>query len=130
MEEKGNMEMEKREKNLWIRALQGSAKAYRKLGSVYLLHGTDKNDRELARMCLEKSMELGDETGYLLYHRMFSGGKKVIDDSSYEAIWEEYQSARGMQEKKRLKRYLYLGTRSQKRKIYLPEGMKYKKYRR
>lgn len=130
MPEKGGMEMVRREKNLWIKALQGSAKAYRKLGVVYLLHGTDKNDRELARMCLEKAMEMGDETGYLIYHRLFSRGKKVIDDSSYEAIWEEYQTVRGMREKQRLEGYLHLGTRKQKQRIFVPEGMKYKKYRR
>lgn len=113
--------MERREKTLWVKAMQGSAKAYRKLGAVYLLHGTDKNDRELARMCLKKAMELGDETGYLLYHRLFSRGKKVIDDSSYEDIREEYQTSREMRKKRKLEGYLYLGTRSQIRRTFLPE---------
>lgn len=108
-----------REKTLWIKALHGNAAAYRKLGIVYLTQGRNKRNRELAGLCLKKAMELGDESGYFIYHSLFSRGKQVIDDRSYDAIWEEYRAAKGKQEKRRLGRYLYLGTRRQKRRIFL-----------
>ena len=55
--------MERREKRLWIRALCGRKDAYRMLGVRYLKRGTDRRDRKLAKLCLEKAMELGEIEG-------------------------------------------------------------------
>ena len=99
----------------WIRALKGSAGAYRTLGMLFLLGKTCKKDRRLARLCLQKAMEMGDETAYFLYHREFSGNKKVIDDMSYKKMWEEFKAAKNPKEKKRLVMYLNFGTKAQKK---------------
>ena len=112
--------MDGKERDLWLEALEDQGDAYRRLGEMYLRKGVAKSsekDRRLARLCLEKSSELGDEPGYLLYHRIFSRGKKVIDDRSYEAMQKEYQMTEDGEEKKRLARYLELGTKEQKREL-------------
>ncbi|MFG6331434.1 MAG: hypothetical protein K1W28_06335 [Lachnospiraceae bacterium] len=110
--------MERREKRLWIRALCGRKDAYRMLGVRYLKRGTDRRDRKLAKLCLEKAMELGDEIAYLLYHHLFSKGKQVIDDRSYEAFWQQYRKSRSCSERRRLEKYLRLGTDRQKKRLY------------
>lgn len=93
-------------RNLWVKALRDSGTAYRKLGIVFLEGKICKKDRLLAKLCLDKAAELGDEQGYLLYHREFSKRKKVIDDRSYEEMRRDYRKAKGWKERKRLKRYL------------------------
>lgn len=109
--------MKKREKTLWMQALQNHADAYRRLGMMYLEKGMFKKNQDLARLCLERSMEMGDEESYFLYHKIFSKGQKVIDDHSYQTMWREYQMGTDEKEKKRLRQYLELGTRKQKKKI-------------
>ena len=106
--------MDRRERDLWLEALEDRGDAYRRLGEMYLQKGMTKKDRRLAKLCLEKSSELGDELGYLLYHRIFSKGKKVIDDSSYRSMQQEYQMAKEEKDRERLAKYLELGTKEQK----------------
>ena len=110
----------RRVRTLWVYALKGSARAYRKLG-IYYQKAIFEKDRILAKACLEKAMELGDENAFFLYHRWFPTGKKVIDDDSYEKIWSEYCQAKNKAEQVRLKKYLHLGTKEQR------EWMKNKK---
>lgn len=114
-------------RNLWIKALHGSGKAYRRLGILFWTGKTGRRDRSLARLCLMKAAELGDEDGYLLYHWLFSGRKKVIDDRSYQEICQEYKEETNARKKKRLERYLNLGTPRQKRLWFKPAGKKDKK---
>lgn len=109
--------MDKRMQNLWIRALEGSAGAYRKLGICFLRGRRCRKNKRLAGACLRKAAELGDEAGYLLYHRLFSKNKKIIDDRSYAEMCREYRNTDNQKEKKRLARYLSLGTKRQKRCI-------------
>lgn len=101
-------------RNLWIQALGGSAKAYRKLGICFFRGKWGVKDRKLAKACLEKAAELGDEPAYFLYHKLFSKNKKVVDDASYADMRETYRNTGDSMEKKRLKRYLSLGTKKQK----------------
>lgn len=101
--------MEKKVRGLWIKALKGSSAAYRKLGVLFLQGKECKKDRALAKLCLEKAMEMGDERGYFLYHRVFSKGKRVIDDSSYKEMCRDYQETKDRRERKRLERYLAAG---------------------
>lgn len=103
--------MDKRERNLWVKALKGSGKAYRKLGVIFWQGKRCKRDRELARLCLQKAAEMGDERGYFLYHGIFSRGKKIIDDFSYEEMYRDYIRTGDLKEKKRLERYLRLGRK-------------------
>lgn len=98
--------MDKRIRNLLVRALKGSKTAYRKLGIVFLQGAICKRDRALARLCLDKAIELGDEESYFLYHREFSKKKQVIDDRSFEEMRRDYRKAVGRKEKKRLEGYL------------------------
>ena len=101
--------MDKKIRNLWIKALKGSSEAYRNLGVLFLQGKECKKDVELARLCLEKAAEMGDEQGYFLYHRVFSKGKKVIDDRSYEEMRRDYRETKDWREKRRLGRYLAVG---------------------
>jgi len=105
--------MGRRIRRLWTQALEGDAEAYRKLGWFYQskFGGCDKN---LSRLCLEKAAELGDEKAFLLLHRLYSRGKQVIDDETYQQMWDEYQQTDDEKERKRLKQYLLLGTREQR----------------
>lgn len=107
--------MNQKERLFWIKALKGSGKAYRKLGVLYLKAGRDRMDQKLGKLCLEHGIELGDEAAYLIYHRLFSRGKQVIDDRSYEEMWREYRKTGETKEKKRLEAYLKLGTERQKK---------------
>lgn len=109
--------MDKRMRNLWIKALNGSAKAYRKLGICFLRGNHCGKDKKLAGTCLMKAAELGDEAAYLLYHRLYSQNKKIIDDRSYAEMREEYRNTDNQKEKKKLARYLSLGAKRQKRHI-------------
>lgn len=98
--------MKRKIRNLWIRALKGSSKAYRELGILFLQGKICRKDVTLAKLCLDKAAELGDEEGYLLYHKVFSGKKKVIDDLSYKEMQRDYLEAKSRKERKRLMRYL------------------------
>lgn len=109
-------EVNKRMKYLSVKALCGSGKAYRKLGILFWTGKGCERDRILAGLCLKHAAELGDEEGYFLYHRLFSKGKKVIDDRSYEELWDEYEREKDQKKKRRLAGYLKLGTKRQKRK--------------
>lgn len=100
--------MKKKIRNLWIKALKGNAVAYRKLAILFLQGKECKKDMALAKLCLDKAAELGDEAGYLIYHRMFSRGKKVIDDLSYRDMRRDYRKTKDWREKRRLGRYLRL----------------------
>ncbi|MDO4324424.1 MAG: hypothetical protein Q4E24_00100 [bacterium] len=102
-------------RNLWFQALRGSGKAYRRLGILFWTGTMGIRDRSLARLCLMKAAELGDEEGYFLYHWLFSSRKKVIDDRSYQQICQEYEKETNVRKKKQLERYLNLGTPRQKR---------------
>lgn len=108
--------MEKKIRNLWIQALKGSGPAYRKLGVLFLQGKECKRDKVLARLCLEKAIEMEDEQGYFLYHRVFSKGKKVIDDSSFEGIYEDYLNTKDWRVRRKLRAYLEVGA---KRKRFL-----------
>lgn len=106
--------MEKKIRNLWIKALRGSSAAYRKLGVMFLQGKGCKRDKALAKLCLDKAAEMGDERGYFLYHRVFSKGKKVIDELSYEEMRRDYRKTKDWEEKRRLKAYLETGTKRKK----------------
>lgn len=108
--------MRKKIRKLWIKALKGDAKAYRILGRFYGSR-IGGSELELSRLCLEKAVELGDEEAFFILHQRYSKGKMVIDDSSYEKMWEMYQKGTDPEEKKKLKRYLHLGTAKQKGKM-------------
>lgn len=97
---------------LWIRALRGSKKAYRKL--AMLCAWGHREERILARLCLEKAIEMGDEYSFFLYHRYFPGAGQAIDDFSYKAICDEYVHTLDAVERKKLRRYLKLGTSRQR----------------
>lgn len=109
--------MNRRIRNLWVKGLQGSADAYYRLGISFLTGQGCRKDRKLARLCLKRSAELGSEDGYLCYHRIFSKGKKVIDDSSYRQMYKEYTREPDQEERRRLREYLSLGTIWQKQKL-------------
>ncbi|MCD7766950.1 MAG: hypothetical protein LUH53_10650 [Lachnospiraceae bacterium] len=126
--------MKKSVRNDWIRAVgRDDPEAFYRLGKYYLRRGgVDGGDRTLGRVCLKKSMELGCEEAFFLYHRLYSRGKKVIDDASYEEMAKAYVSGhpyssdgpddkcaeevfpltQGMS-RRTLRRYLKLGTREQ-----------------
>ena len=93
---------------LWIQALHGSGK----LGLVFAAGGIE--ERTLAKICLERSMELGDEYGFFLYHKLFCKGGQVIDDFSYRTICNEYIRTRSLVKRRQLKPYLELGTKKQR----------------
>jgi len=101
-------------RKLWIKALKGDNTAYRSLGILLLRGRGCQRDKIAAGLCLRKAMEAGDEQGYLLYHRLFSKGRKVIDDASYIQIYQEYRKSGNRREKKRFGQYLALGTKRQK----------------
>lgn len=109
--------MKQNEKKLWIKALEGSKKAYRKLGLLYLQADSSRKDRRLGKLCLEHAMEMGDKSGFLIYHRLFSKRKEVIDDRSYQEMWREYRKTGNGKEKKGMEGYLRLGTERQKRMV-------------
>lgn len=109
--------MKKNIKNLWKKALQGDSDAYRKLGILFLSGKRCGRDWELAGLCLEKSMEMGNQESYFLYHKVFSGGKQVIDDRSYRDIYRAYRKEEDPLKKKELADYLCLGTLRQKKMI-------------
>lgn len=112
---RGGDTVKKEIRTLWIKGLRGSGEAYRRLGIIFLTGTCCQKDRTLARLCLKQSAELGSEEGYFLYHNMFSKGKKVIDDASYESMWQAYGKEKNWRKRKRIKRYLELGTNRQKR---------------
>lgn len=106
--------MKKKIMKLLKKALCGECKAYRKLGCRFLEGRGCRKDRQLARLFLEKSMELGETKGFLIYHSNFSEGKEVIDDKSYEVMYREYTGIRDKKRKTELEQYLVLGTGRQK----------------
>ena len=48
-----------------MKALSGSSAAYRKLGCIFIQGKICKKDMLLARLCLDKAAEMGDEKGYV-----------------------------------------------------------------
>lgn len=106
--------MKNKVKKLLRKALCGECEAYRKLGYCFLEGRGCRKDKQLAKLCLEKSMELGSQKGFLVYHSIFSRGKEVIDDNSYETIYREYIQSRNIKRKTELEWYLKLGTERQK----------------
>ncbi len=103
--------MDKRIRNLWVRALCGSSVAYRKLGIIFLQGKLCRRDRVLARLCLEKAAEMGDEQGYFLCHKAFSKKEMVIDDQSYAEMCRDYRETKNREEKRRLRKYLDIAVR-------------------
>ena len=53
-------------RDLWIQALEDSATAYRQLGIYYLTRKTGR-DIVLAKLCLKKAVEMGDEDAFLIW---------------------------------------------------------------
>lgn len=106
--------MRRRIRDLLVKGMRGGSGAYRELGLRFLRGRGCLRDRELGRLCLKRSMELGDEEAFFLYHRAFSQGKKVIDDHSYAQLCEDYRHAEDGRRRGQLRRYLMLGTKSQK----------------
>lgn len=100
---------------LFIKGLQGSSRAYRRLGYLFLKNYSIAEYRKLGELCLLEAVKMGDEEAYFLYHRLFSRKKQVIDDQSYLQFWNEYQSTKSSREKERLRHYLLLGTNRQKK---------------
>lgn len=98
-----------------IEGMQGDGSAYRKLGLLFLGKKGQRPDVKLAKLCLMKAIEMEDEESFFIYHRIFSQGRQVIDDRCYLQMYREYRQAVGRKEKKRLKRYLLLGTGEQRR---------------
>ncbi len=109
--------MKRSVKILWKRALKGNGAAFRKLGIIFLEGKKCNRDVELARLCIKRSMEMGDQKSFFLYHRLFSKGKQVIDDRSYRDIYFEYGKEKEPTKRKKLKEYLNLGTAHQKEAI-------------
>lgn len=89
-------------------AISGDSRACLELGIRFWKGRGIGRDRKLARVCLKRSMELGNEEGYLIYHRLFSRGKKIIDDASYRDMIREYKNCRDEKEKSKLRKYLRL----------------------
>lgn len=104
--------MEERIRDLWILALEGSDEAYLELGVIFWKGAA--RDKELARLCLDKSAEMGNEEAFCLYHCLFSKGKKVIDDNSYQDLCREFEITEDPAKRKVLEQYLRLGTAGQK----------------
>ncbi len=119
--------MDRRMRRLLLKAMEGSGSACRRLGLLFIRpknlakcrtgfwNPCPVRDLRLARVFLERSIELGDEKGYIIYHRLFSKGKKVLDDPSYQEIYLDYRKAENRNVQKRLREYLRLGTNRQKR---------------
>lgn len=80
--------------------------------------------RKMGRHFLYRSMKMDNEQAFLDYHRRFSIGKKVIDDESYRQMYLEYQLISDKMTKKRLGKYLMLGTDEQKNKVRSQFGRK------
>lgn len=107
--------MNRKMKRLLLEALHGDAAACRKLGLCFLRRRWSRDNRLLAEACLKKSMESGDEEAFFIYHEAFKKGQTCIDDASYRDFCEAYHAADDPEEKRRLKRYLQLGTERQKK---------------
>lgn len=103
--------MEKRVRNLWVKALRGNSAAYRKLGRIFIQGKICKKDMLLAKLCLNKAAEMGDEQGYMLYHKIFYTKEKIIDDLSYEEMRREYRETKSRRKKKWLKKYLEIAEK-------------------
>ena len=67
-----------------------------------------RRDRGLAKLCLQKAAEMGDEEGFFLYHKAFSKGDQVIDDQSFAEMCRDYRKTGDLREKKRLEKYIGL----------------------
>ncbi|MDO4328914.1 MAG: SEL1-like repeat protein [Lachnospiraceae bacterium] len=115
----GNRRMNRRIRKLWIKGLSGSADAYCRLGILFLNGLGCRRDRKLAGLCLRQAAELGSEEGYLLYHKFFSKGKRIIDNDSYVEIYREYERETDEKKRRKLRKYLNLGTKWQKLQIFL-----------
>lgn len=106
-------QIDKKTRKLLRKFLQGDSEACRKLGIRFWKVRGCKRDRKLAKFFLVKSMDMGNQKAYFTYHRLFSKGKKVIDDKSYEAMCREYNNITDWKRKKELEKYLELGTKRQ-----------------
>lgn len=106
--------MDKKIRKLMKKAFCGNGVAYRKLGIYFFKGKKCKKDKKLAKLFLERSVELEDEKGYFVYCKLFLKGEKVIDDDSYKAMRKEYESIDDTKRKKQLRKYLKLGTKQQK----------------
>ncbi|HIZ80190.1 MAG TPA: hypothetical protein IAA17_10430 [Candidatus Lachnoclostridium stercorigallinarum] len=106
--------MGRRGRKLIIEAVEGSGRSCRKLGLYFFRMRQRPGRKELALRCLRRAAQLGDEMGYLLYHRLTHRGRKVIDDRSYRQMAAEYGGLLPGAEKRRLRQYLLLGTDRQK----------------
>lgn len=105
--------MNRRIKTLWVKALKGDSEAYRRLGMIFLKGRRHRQDHELGALCLRKAMQMGNEKAWFMYHRIFSKGKEVIDSESYAEIYREYKNSKNVFIRKRLCRYLQMGTTQQ-----------------
>lgn len=104
-------------RRLFLQAMEGDSRAFCKLGILCIRGKAGQRDVRLGRLFLRKAIELGDEEAYFWYHFLFSRKKKVIDDRSYEEMFREYESAKTRKERRRLLKYLRLGTRAQKNRV-------------
>ncbi len=59
---------------------------------------------------------MGDEKGYLLYHKIFYTKGKIIDDLSYEDMRRDYRGTKSWRKKKWLKKYLEIAKKERGRK--------------
>lgn len=112
--------MEKSIRNLWVKALSGSSAAYRKLGCLFMQGRICKKDMLLAKLCLNQAAEMGDEQGYLLYHKFFYTKGKIIDDLSYEDMCKEYRETKSRRKKKWLKKYLEVAKKERREPLRIP----------
>lgn len=106
-------------RKLCMNALCQDSEALCELG-VRLYYGRGCiRDRRLSKFCLNRAAEQGSEKAYFFYHSHFSRGKKVIDDRSYYEMMQTLQTEKRPEEKRRLRRYLSLGTWRQRQQLKL-----------
>ena len=99
---------------MWKKAVLGDMDVLAIMGVMLYKRG-GKNKR-FGKDCIKRAMDMGSERAYLVYHRLFSRGEKLIDDPSYEEMMREYIEIYGAQDvrrKKILEGYLRLGTKQQ-----------------
>ena len=92
------------------------ARVYRNLGIFFLRRGHFQ-DKNRARSFLKAALIQGDEKAYLIYHFHFSKNKKVIDDRSYQEIYQDYLQESSWRKRRLLEGYLRLGNKKQKKSI-------------
>ncbi len=110
--------MDKKFRELLGKAVCQDSEACLALGLLFLNGEGVEKDQELAQTLLGRSMEFGNQEGYFTYHQIFSKGKKVIDDHSYQVMCEEYEKTADRNKQKELEKYLKLGTQEQRKKFW------------